>query len=156
LFETDLGLEKNWFFTGVINHTVTMTSLSFEYLSEDNSNKNVIFLHAAPGLVKTDIFAKLTASGESGYTWKFALPVIRSLAGFMYWIIGTSVEDSGERQAFHLTSDIFGPGAWRIDPYSEIIPADAKGVIEGYLEQGWGGKVWEHTAGVFEKISTSD
>jgi hypothetical protein len=133
-----------------------MTSLVFEYLSKDNSNKNVTFLHAAPGLVKTDIFAKLTASEESGYTWKIALPVIQSLAGFMYWMIGTSVEDSGERQAFHLTSDIFGPGAWRIDPYSEIIPADAKGVIEGYLEQEWGGKVWEHTAGLFEKISTSD
>jgi hypothetical protein len=133
-----------------------MTSIAFEYLSENNSNKNVTFLHAAPGLVKTNIFAKLTASEDAGYIWKLALPVIQSLAGFMYWMIGTSVEDSGERQAFHLTSDIFGPGAWRIDPYSEIIPADAKGVIEGYPEQEWGGKVWEHTAGVFEKILTSD
>lgn len=133
-----------------------MTSLAFEYLSKDNSNKNVTFLHAAPGLVKTDIFAKLTASEESGFMWKIALHVIQSLARFMYWMIGTSVEDSGERQAFHLTSDIFGPGAWRVDPYSEIIPADAKGVIEGYFEQGWGRKVWEHTARVFEKISTSD
>jgi hypothetical protein len=156
LLETDLGLEKNWSFTGVINHTVTMTSLAFEYLSKDNSNKNITFLHAGPGLVKTDIFAKLAASEESGFMWKIALPVIKSLAGFMYWMIGISVEDSGERQAFHLTSEGFGPGAWRVDPYSEIIPAHAKGVVEGYVERGWGGKVWEHTAGVFEKISSSD
>jgi hypothetical protein len=156
LLETDLGLEKNWSFSGLINHTVTMTSLAFDYLSKDESNKKVYFLHAAPGLVKTDIFARLTPPEGSGFMWRLALPMIQSLAGLMYWMIAISVEESGERQAYQMSSDGFGPGAWRLDPESEVVTVDANGVVEKYIERGWGEKVWEHTAGVFEKVLVSE
>jgi hypothetical protein len=151
LLETDLGLEKNWSFSGLINHTVTMTSIAFDYLSKEENNKNVTFLHAAPGLVKTDIFSKLTPPDGSGVMWRLALPVIQSLAGFMYWMLAISVGDSGERQAFQMTSNTSGPGAWRVDPESEVVPVDVNGVVEKYVEQGWGEKIWEQTVGVFEK-----
>ena len=152
LLETDLGLEKNWSFSGLINHTVTMTSLAFDYLSKDESNKKISFLHAAPGLVKTDIFARLTPLEGSGFMWRVALPVIQSLAGFMYWMLAISVGESGERQAFQMTSDTSEPGAWRVDPESEIVPVDVNGVVEKYVEQEWDEKVWEHTVAVFEKV----
>jgi ribosomal protein S18 acetylase RimI-like enzyme len=60
-----------------------------------------------------------------------------------------SVEDSGERQAFHLTSNRYSPGAWRISPKSDEI--STLGVLEQYRERGWPEKVWEHTLRVFDK-----
>jgi hypothetical protein len=133
-----------------------MTSLAFSHLSQEESNKDITFLHASPGLVKTDIFARLTAPEGSSLTWRILLPVIQGLAGVMYWVLGVSVEDSGERQAFHLTSDKFKPGAWRVDPESEVVPGDVNGVVEKYVDGGLGGTVWEHTAGVFEKVLSSE
>jgi hypothetical protein len=50
-----------------------------------------------------------------------------------------------------MTSDTFGPGTWRVDPESEVVPVDVNGVVEKYVEQGWGEKIWEQTVGVFEK-----
>jgi hypothetical protein len=156
LLEEDPGLEKHWSTTGVINHTVTMTSLAFEYLAKKDNSKNITFLHAAPGLVKTNIFSRLTAPESSGLAWRIILPLIQGFAGVLYWILAIPAEESGERQAFHLTSDGFGPGAWRIDPSSERVPYSGKGVVEQYVERGWPEKVWEHTVHVFEKALARD
>lgn len=132
-----------------------MTSLAFSYLSQEDSNKKITFLHSAPGLVKTDIFNRLTPPEGSGVLWRVALPAIQALAGVMYWVLAISGEESGERQAFLLTGEEFGPGALRVDPGCEVIPIDKKGVVQKYVEGGMGGKVWEHTVGVFEKTLAS-
>ena len=145
--DEDIGLEQHWAPRGVINHTTTMTSLAFEYLAEND--KRIAFLHAFPGWVKTDIFARLTAPESSGVAWRVTLASIRSLVAVVMLIFGMSAEASGERQAFHLTSDTYGPGAWRIGSLSEQV--SAPGVLEQYKERGWAEKVWEHTVHVFEK-----
>jgi hypothetical protein len=155
LLETDLGLQENWSFAGVLNHTVTMTSLAFSHLSREEDNKDITFLHSAPGLVKTTIFERLQAPEGSGWMWRVMLPVIKMMAGAMYWITAVDVEESGERQSFLLLSEEFDPGPWRVDQWCEVVSAVEGGVVEKYVEGGWEQKVWEHTVGVFEKALTS-
>jgi NAD(P)-dependent dehydrogenase (short-subunit alcohol dehydrogenase family) len=149
MLEDDLGLEQHWSSGNLMGHTVTMTSLAFEYLTEDESNKRITFLHAAPGLVNTDIYSKLIAPESSGIAWKMTLPLLKGLLSVLWFCLAISVEESGERQAYNLTSDGFGPGALRIDQSNELI--STKGVLEEYIERGWQEKVWEHTVRVFEK-----
>ena len=145
--DDDLGLEQHWSTINIINHTTTMMSLAFEYLAEND--KGITFMHAYPGWVKTDIFARLTAPESSGVTWRVTLALIRGLVTVIMMLFAMSTEDSGERQAFQLTSDRYSTGAWRIDDKSDEI--SAPGVLEQYRERGWPEKVWEHTVRIFEK-----
>ncbi|KAF4219099.1 hypothetical protein CNMCM8980_010048 [Aspergillus fumigatiaffinis] len=147
MHDEDIGLEQHWSPLAVVNHTTTMTSLAFEHLAENA--KQITFLHAFPGWVRTDIFARLTAPESSGVAWRVTLAAIRGLVAVVMLIFGMSAEDSGERQAFHLTSNRYSPGAWRISPKSDEI--STLGVLEQYRERGWPEKVWEHTLRVFDK-----
>jgi len=147
LNDDDIGLQQHWSSLSVINHTVTMTSLTLEYLAENDSR--ITFLHASPGFVRSDIFDRLTAPEDSGIAWRMALAVICGFVKVIMMLVGISVEESGERHAFHLTSDRYGPGAWRVDPVSDLV--EAPGVLERYREAGWRERVWEHTMGVFDK-----
>lgn len=146
LYEQDLGLDERWSPISVINHTTTMTTLAFERLAEQNSG--LAFLHSCPGLVKTDIFARVTPPESSGLLWRVTLASIRGLAALMMLFVGMDVEESGERQAFHLTTSRYGAGMWRIDPSSE--PVSAPGVLERYREGAWSERVWEHTMRVLD------
>ena len=150
--DEDVGLEQHWSATTIINHTTTMTSLAFEYLAEND--KHIVFMHAFPGWVRTDIFARLTAPESCGVAWKVALALIRGLVAIIMRLFAVSVQDSGERQAFHLTSDRYGPGAWRIDDQSEQVLA--AGVLEKYREREWPEKIWEHTVRIFEKVLANE
>ncbi len=150
--DEDLGLEQHWSTASVINHTTTMTSLAFEHLAEND--KRITFLHAYPGLVKTDIFARLIAPESSGVAWRAALVLIRGLVAIIMMLFAMSAEDSGERQAFHLTSDSYTPGAWRIDHLSDQV--SAPGVLGQYRERGWPKKVWEYTVRTFEKTLANE
>jgi hypothetical protein len=151
LLEKDLGLKEHLSTARVMKHTITMMSLAFEYLAQNENDRKITFMHAAPGLVKTNIFSRLTAPESSGLVWRIILPLIQGLAGILYWMFAISSEESGERQAFHLTSDDFGPGAWRINSSSEKVPMSPKCVVEQYVERGWPEKVWEHTMRVFDE-----
>jgi hypothetical protein len=65
-------------------------------------------------------------------------------------IVGIEARDCGERQAFYLTSDKFGPGrAWRINDKSEDV--SSPGVMSKYREGSWMDRIWEFTTGIFEK-----
>jgi len=154
MLEDDLGLEQHWSSGNLMGHTATMTSLAFQYLAEGESNKRIAFLHAASGLVNTDIYSRLTAPESSGIVWRMALPLLKGLLSVLWFCLAISPEESGERQAFNLTSDDFGPGALRIDQSNQLI--STKGVLEEYIERGWQEKVWEHTVRAFEKALTMD
>ncbi|KAJ4421165.1 hypothetical protein N0V82_003930 [Gnomoniopsis sp. IMI 355080] len=154
IIEEDLGLEKqgNWSTTTVINHTTTNMSLVLGSLAEDPSNKNVTFIHAFPGLVRTDIFAKLRAPESSSYLWWIGLACIRNVIAFLMVVQGISPEDSGQRHAFHSTSDAFTPGTLHlVDESSEEVSPNQ--VLQGYREKQLVKKVWDHTTQVFEKVS---
>ncbi|KAE8454578.1 hypothetical protein EG329_000201 [Mollisiaceae sp. DMI_Dod_QoI] len=149
MVEDDLGLEQGWSSGALMKNSTTMTSLALEYMAENESNKHITFLHVAPGLVKTDIFWRLTAQESSGLLWKMILPVLKGLFSILWLCLGISIEESGERQAFNLTSDSFGPGFLRINESNEVI--SSPGVLEQYRELGWPEKVWEHTERIFGK-----
>jgi len=155
IHEDDLGLEKeaNWSTTAVINHTTAMMSLALDFLAEDPGNKNLTLMHAFPGLVRTDIIARLRAPETSSILWWITLACIRNLVGFLMMVQGITPQESGERQAFHLTSDVFAPGLLRlIDESSEEVAPNA--VLRGYQDEGMAKKVWEYTMRVFDMISS--
>jgi len=147
LYDLDIGLVEEWSALSVINHTTTMTSVSFERLAA--SEPKVTLMHVYPGLVRTDIFNRLTQPDSSRIIWRIALAAIRGIVGVLMLLIGTSAEDCGERQAFHLTSDKFGQGAWRINDSSEEVTTP--GVMEKYRSGTWPERIWDHTMRTFDK-----
>lgn len=152
ILEEDLGLENeaNWSTTAVVNHTTTSMSLALDYLAEDPGNKNLTLMHAFPGLVRTDIFAKLRAPPSSSIFWRIGLALIRNVIGFLMMVQGISPHESGERHAYHLTSQAWTRGTVHlINESSEEVPGNA--TLQGYREGGLAKKIWEHTMRVFEK-----
>ena len=149
--EEDIGLKQHWSSTAVINHTTTMTSLALEHLAKNE--RRLTFLHVFPGLVKTDIIANLTAPESSGLWIRFQVLIMRSLVALLMVFIGVSPKDSGERQAYHLTSESYRPGAWLVGPTSDVIPPNS--ALEMYQERGWTEKIWEHTIGIFQSALIS-
>ncbi|KAI2601734.1 hypothetical protein GGR54DRAFT_71250 [Hypoxylon sp. NC1633] len=147
LVDNDLGLEQNWSAFAVVDHSTTMTSLAFDHLARYNDR--ITFLHVSPGWVRTNNFARLEAPVSSGVAWATFLMFLRAVATMLALLFGISSEEAGERQAFHLTSDSYGPGAWRISHTSES--ATPKHVLEVYRDQDRPAKVWEHVLRVFEK-----
>jgi hypothetical protein len=121
-----------------VGHTVTMSSLALDFLAKEESNREIAFLHGAPGPVKTSIFRRLTQLEGSGFVWGIVLPVIQGMAGVLYWFHAIDGEESGERMAFLLTSRTFGKGAWRVDESCEGVKEVKGGVIKGYVERGLG------------------
>lgn len=150
ILEDDIGLEKseNYSWSAANNHHSTMTTLAFEYLADND--KKITFMHVFPGLVRTELFARVAAPETSGFLARILTRLFGRFGGILQWILGISALDCGARQAFLLTNDKYGPGeAWRIDDKSE--PVTAAGVLEHYREEGWREKVWNHNLGIFER-----
>ncbi|KAK4935451.1 hypothetical protein LTR10_023497 [Elasticomyces elasticus] len=148
MYDNDLDLKQHWSVLAAINHSTTMTSLSFERLAK--LEPKVAFLHNFPGWVRTDIWARITAPDSSGIVWRLTLAAIQAVVATAMFLAGQTSEESGERQAYHLTSDEFGPGAWRIDAASKEVTNP--GVLEQYEQEGGPEKVWDHTSRVFDRI----
>jgi hypothetical protein len=130
-----------------------MTTLALEHLAAEDSNHGITFLHAFPGIVKTDIINRLTPPTDSstGLGWRVGLAAFRGVGSVVMGLFGTEVQDCGDRQAYLLTSDatVPQPGAWRIDASSEVIKTE--GVLKRYREDALGKRVWEHTEGVLDR-----
>ncbi|KFY54646.1 hypothetical protein V496_07226 [Pseudogymnoascus sp. VKM F-4515 (FW-2607)] len=148
MFEDDIGLEKRWSAEAVIAHTTTMTSLALEHLSKDD--ERITFLHVFPGLVNSGNFIRVNAAESAGVFWRVMLTVFCRMITAVQLIFGITPEECGERQAYHLTSEQFGPGAWRIGNSSEAVSAHVGGVFETYRDDGWSEMIWKHTTAVFE------
>lgn len=147
----DLGLAQRWSIFSVMKHTITMTSVSFEHLAQNDTR--ILFLHVAPGLVMTDNFSRLEAPDSSGIVWTIVLELIKGLICVIRMFLGVTLEEAGERNAFHLTSDIYRPGAWRINKKSDLVLEDS--VLEQYREHRWRERVWEHNMRVFDEALTT-
>ncbi|KFY72413.1 hypothetical protein V499_07459 [Pseudogymnoascus sp. VKM F-103] len=153
MFDDDIGLETQWSADAVITHTTTMTSLALEHLAKDD--ERITFLHVFPGLVNSGNFIRVTAEESAGVVWSVMLAVFCRMITVVQLIFGITPEECGERQAYHLTSDQFGPGAWRIDNSSEVVTVPAGDVFEKYRDGGWPKKTWEHTTAVFERVGAT-
>lgn len=138
--ENDLELKHkgNFGLVAANNHTGTMQTLSYDYLSEHNPQK--AFIHAFPGLVSTDLLSN-SATGVLGvfFRW-FMIPVFK--------LLFASPEESGERMLYYATSEQFAQGAWPIDERGDVSKAEA---LKEYRAQRFQETVWEHNEKVFEK-----
>ncbi len=144
---TDLNLDKSWSPFAAIGQTTTMTSLAFDYLSQ--KNPRVTFLHAFPGLVRTDISTHLVAPAGAGFFRRVWAAVLRIVVGTLLYLFGIAPEQSGERHAYQLTSGTFQPGSWRVNEYCDVVKS--VGVLGKLRGAGWPEKIWEFTLGVFER-----
>ena len=86
LQEQDLGLERSWSAMSVVNHTTTMMTISFEHLAAQEPQ--MTFMHSYPGLVKTDIFTRLTPPAGSGIVWRVALASLRGFVAVLMMFFG--------------------------------------------------------------------
>ncbi|KAI1772908.1 hypothetical protein F4818DRAFT_128194 [Hypoxylon cercidicola] len=149
--EQDIGLEQKWSIFAVVKHTTLMTSLAFDHLAA--SNDQITFMHNYPSLVKSDNLRRFNAPKSSSFLWRIVLATVKSLMGFLRFCIGMSPKESGERQAFHLTSTKYTPGSWRIGSKSDIVPVNK--ALKYYEDNGWAEKIWEFTEGVWDKALTA-
>lgn len=76
----------------LINHTTLLMSLSFDYLAEQDSKKQ-----------KPNV-------SDGFFRWIF-LSIFQILSRYIMRFNGTSVQESGERHAFLLTSETYKSGS---------------------------------------------
>ncbi|ROW00363.1 hypothetical protein VMCG_07240 [Cytospora schulzeri] len=143
--EDDINLDKKWGIRALVNHTTLLTSLAFDYLAEHDAQKHIVFLHATPGFVNTNTprTAEHLPSKKDGLLWWAFLSVMQIVSGWVIRYFGMNIRESGERHAFHLTSDTYQPGSWRIDSQSDVVPDND--TLRGYHSRGWAEKIWDFT-----------
>jgi hypothetical protein len=146
LREDDLGLVHKWSPFAVIGQSTTMMTLAFDYLAAEN--KSITFVHAFPGLVRTNI-SNMVAPAGSGIMRRVYVAVVRSVVGMLTFLLGITPEASGERHAYLLTSPMFGPGVWLVDDKSEVVKGSK--VLEKYRASGWPERIWEFTLSAFDR-----
>ncbi|KAF1948162.1 hypothetical protein CC80DRAFT_486539 [Byssothecium circinans] len=147
--EEDIGLERHWGIPAVVNHTTICTSLAFDYLASNDSQKHITFLHVTPGFVSTDTPRTAYPSKSNGLAWWAFISFVQIVSGWIIKYFGMAAKESGERHAYELTNDKFVPGSWRVNHLNDVVPDNQ--VLVQYREDGWGEKIWEFTIGVWEK-----
>ncbi|KAI1391782.1 uncharacterized protein F4822DRAFT_105390 [Hypoxylon trugodes] len=146
--ETDLGLEKPgaWSVRGAIKHNTVLMSIALDRFAADEGNSHITFLHNFPGLVRTDNPRKKNPTGLLGLLLRF---VNKFIVTFAQFLVGMSSKEAGERQAYHLTSNTYGPGSWRISLKGDVVPDNA--ALKHYREAGWMDKFWEFTVRTWDR-----
>ncbi|KAL1606140.1 hypothetical protein SLS60_003541 [Paraconiothyrium brasiliense] len=147
--EEDIGLERKWGIAAVVNHTTICTSLAFDHLASNDSQKHITFLHVTPGFVSTDTPRTAYPSKADGLAWWAFISFVQIFSGWIIKYFGMAAKESGERHAYELTSDKFVPGSWRVNHLNDIVPDNQ--AIAKYRADGWGERIWEFTIGVWEK-----
>lgn len=77
--------------------------------------------------------------------------LIQSVVGVLHALVGSSLEDAGERMAWLMVGKGLRSGAWRVDDKSEIVAEDKEGIFESYRDEGWGTKVWDYTVRIWDR-----
>ena len=140
LDEKDLDLKNYSIYKGAM-HSSTMTTLAFDALQK--RNPNVGFVHAFPGIVKTNLFT-------SGFSAPVAFGM-KYIVSPLLTPFATSVEECGQRQLFHATSPKYAKGVHSLDWNGE--EPQAPKVLTEYRERGLAEVVWKHTADFYQKIT---
>ncbi|RYP45460.1 hypothetical protein DL769_011462 [Monosporascus sp. CRB-8-3] len=147
IIEDDLSLERNWTILNAVKHTTCLTSLAFDYLAA--SNKNITFVHNFPGVVVSDNFRGLDPPEGASLGRRILLAAVKRLVLLMGLFVSMPPNEVGERQVYHLTSDRYSPGAWRVHKNSEPVPATK--ALRHYEANGWPEKIWSFTTSTWDK-----
>ncbi|KAI1255151.1 hypothetical protein MGN70_003215 [Eutypa lata] len=140
--EDDIGL-KNWGIVPVVNHTTMCTSLAFDCLAAGSSNKRIAFIHVTPGFVNTGTPRTTFPSKRDGYLWWAFVSFMQIVSGWIIIHFGKSLQESGERHAFYLTSDEYKPGLRLANRSNDAQPPNT--ALKYYQERGWQSKIWDLT-----------
>ncbi|KAI3331806.1 hypothetical protein HD806DRAFT_478368 [Xylariaceae sp. AK1471] len=149
--ENDMGLEKSWTVGNLVNHTTLFTSLTFDGVAAQNPELTLI--HNAPGLVESDNLRRIRLPADAPFMRRVWVSVAKFLISVIRYFIGMPPKEAGERQTYHLTSDTYGPGSFRVNKSSEIVPSND--ALMTYRESGWINKIWEFTVAAWDKALTS-
>lgn len=149
IIDDDIGLEQHWGLINLVKHATLCTSLAFDYLAAHDAEKHITFVHALPGFVHTHTERKKRPTMANGVVLWVLRSLFQVLSEWYIRLFGMAVQESGERFAFILMSEKFGPGSWRTDPESEVVFDNA--ILQKYRERDWAEKIWKFTEGVWEK-----
>lgn len=123
------------------------------YLLHVNESQLLTLVHDVyrPGLVntKTPRTAEHLPSKKDGLLWWALLSFLQVFSGWITKYFGMNIVESGQRQAFHLTSDDFQPGSWGVNKLSDVVPDND--VLKDYRARGWEDKAWEFTLQTWER-----
>ncbi|KAK9425005.1 putative Ketoreductase (KR) domain-containing protein [Seiridium unicorne] len=145
--EEDVGLEKSWSIIGAVNQSTLFTSLTFEGLAADRPNLTLI--HNAPGMVESDNVRRNSQAEDTPFSRRIIMRIIKLVMRVVRYFLGMSPKEAGERQTYHLTSENYGTGSFRVDKDSEIVLDND--VLISYRESGWISKIWEFTLATWAK-----
>ncbi|KAK3298363.1 uncharacterized protein B0H64DRAFT_73367 [Chaetomium fimeti] len=165
----DMELGKSYSMLNAIDHMTSLQTLAFIHMAP--RYPRICFVHAHPGFVATDILSDAFATRWSGvfgliarfFGWLFIVPFVKTF-------LAMSVEESGERQAFHATSRRYvsavarntggleqrhpelesANGVYLLGPKGEL-KANWR-LLQRWIGQGYADKVWDHTMAVFENV----
>jgi len=147
--EKDLGLESGWGIMALVNHSTVLTSLAFDHLAVSDSERKFTFIHDTPGFVNTGTPRTAYPSKKDGWLWWVFVSIMQIVSGWIIVYFGMSVEESGERHAYYLTSDTYEPGSWSADRFNDVQPDNT--TLRRYKDHGWAEKAWEHTQRVWDR-----
>ncbi|PYH43697.1 NAD(P)-binding protein [Aspergillus saccharolyticus JOP 1030-1] len=161
----NLDLTKSWSFLKAATYAATLNSMAFEHLAA--THPTVGFVHVFPGIVRTPLINSTFGN--------LAGPVMNVLSR----PLSMSPEESGQRN-LHIATSAAYPAARPKDPSYVGTPlgeglrtaAASTGKVGGgsyllnydgrnaakekllaeYREQGFPGKVWEHTLETFKRV----
>ncbi|KAI0438128.1 hypothetical protein F4803DRAFT_536022 [Xylaria telfairii] len=150
IVEDDIGLEKSWTLTNLINHTTLFTSLTFDgFAAQDR----LTLIHNAPGLVESDNIRRIRPPTDAPLITRVWLRVAKFIISVLRYFTGMSPQEAGERQTYHLTSDAYGLGSYRVSKSSDIVPSND--ALAAYQEGGWVQKIQEFTFATWDKALTN-
>ncbi|KAK4500554.1 hypothetical protein PRZ48_008743 [Zasmidium cellare] len=147
LLEHDMGLENSWTIPNFAKQSATMKVLTFHRFAAQNPNMTLI--HTWPGFVLTDVERKPKPGASSNFLWRWTFPFLRSLGRVIMSFKAIPLGESGQRHAYLLTNEGFGPGVFRFNEYCEASPKSE--ILENYVEEGKQEQVWEFTNATWEK-----
>jgi NAD(P)-dependent dehydrogenase (short-subunit alcohol dehydrogenase family) len=165
----DMELAKSYSMLSAIDHMTSLQTLAFIHMAL--RHPRICFVHAHPGFVATDILSDAFTTRSSGvfgaivrfFGWLFILPFVKAF-------LAISVQESGERQAFHATSrrymsavarntDGMEPRNPELESVNGVYLLSPKGelkanwrLLQRWIGEGYADKVWNHTTGVFENV----
>ena len=159
----DLGLKQSYSVKNAAKHAITMTGLAFEELAKENST--VSFVHAYPGIVKTNWGRDLGSLVKGASQVAFVL--------MRPWMV--EIGESGERHLYVSTSNAYpaksgdeegvdvgtgkvkngsagemGSGAYLVGEDGERRANDE--ALKDLRNKKAGPKIWEHLMKTFEAI----
>ena len=139
-------------FWGAQKQGVTMQSMAMLRLA--SQHPKVTFIHTNPGPVSTEVHAKWSNSFTG--VWTPVAWLIKFVMMPLFSLVGYTSEQAGEIGLFEVLDESFsrsaGTNFYRLDDKAEDVGKAGLALLDRYREDLTEEQVWEHTAGVFDRI----